>query len=883
MRILLTLNALSLVILAFSAAFASTEIPGDDPMMLGVVVLKVTPEYYVDIGDRAVYRLGVDLIDRFMDDIDAVRIERAYPHCLPPVPGGTNLAPIYYMYFSESLSVNDVCRDLLKLPCIEYAEPWWIHSTFPAPNDPLRDQQYGLNLCDANEAYEISTGDRRVPVAIVDTGVDLDHPDLERNIWVNPFEDLNGNGVIENNERNNRDDDNNGVVDDFYGWDFVNRNNNPNDTYGHGTHCAGIASAVTNNEVGIASVGYRCSIIAVRVGSAQSIPFGYQGIEYAVRVSAKVISCSWGGSQGGGQGRDVINYAVENDILVICAAGNYNSTRRHYPAGYDNAIAVAATDANDRKAGFSNYGAWIDISAPGVHVLSTYMGGGYRTMDGTSMACPFTASVALLIRSVYPDIMYNAARGYLLYGAEIIDDQNRGYEGQLGAGRINAHRSLMFGERPILVIKDVEVVEDENNNRHFEPGELVNLAVTISNSGGTNDAEEINVHLSTEDSTVTIINDSAELPDLRAGEEATNEDNPFEIEVAEDATPHSAQFTLRLTAEPTNIEITKRFGVLIGYSDVLIVDDDMGEENDLHYKMLIEETGRTWLSWDVSDIYSLDPDAMTQFPMIIWFTGNAEVYNDEPDLITLAYILEEGANILLVSNKIGDYEGNQEILETWFGARHEADSVGARIAFGVPGSPLAEADSMMLVGNDGSGEGRNSTTSMIPVDDADSLVFYKIRNQRDPTGCGAVYRIHPDTEARLMYFGFSLDGIATEAWYTRRSDVFGLICDWFMGDDDVISFDEDYLTPETAILDPAYPNPFNGMVRIDFHLPGETYYNLRILDLTGREVAVIRESTAVNGRNSAIWNSSGTPTGNYIVQLSIPGREPLTRKVALIK
>jgi len=286
----------------------------------------------------------------------------------------------------------------------------------------------------------------------------------------------------------------------------------------------------------------------VRVGPGPAITHGYQGIEYAVRAGAKVISCSWGGTGGGGQGRDAVNYAVENDVLFLAAAGNYNSSRRLYPAGYDNAIAVAATDAEDRKAGFSNYGAWVDISAPGVNVLSTHLNGNYQRMDGTSMACPLAAGVALLIRTLYPDIMLEAARGYLLYGAENIDDLNRDHIGQLGTGRINAYRSLVFGERPILTIQDVAIVEDDNDNHHLEPGERVSFTVSVSNFGGTSDAEEISITLSTEDPSITIHNNYAEFPDIGTGEDATNEDNPFEIEIEEDAAPHNVRFILRLEA-----------------------------------------------------------------------------------------------------------------------------------------------------------------------------------------------------------------------------------------------------------------------------------------------------------------------------------------------
>ncbi|MCF7809693.1 S8 family serine peptidase [bacterium] len=866
------------IVFLLAGGSLADDIPWECEWRPGVVVLRITPEYYVDTGDQSVERLGVVHIDQFMDDIQAISIERAYPYCLPPIKDGTDLAQIYNMYFPESFSVKEIAADLSKLAGVEWAEPWLIYREFPAPNDPHRDDQYGLDLCHANEAYEICTGNKETPVAIIDSGVDMNHPDLAANIWINPGEDLNGNGVIENDEINNEDDDRNGRIDDFYGWDFMSSDNDPDDTHGHGTHCAGIASAVTDNNLGVASVGHSCSIMAVRTGDGGYIYYGYQGIEYAARNGAKVISCSWGGYQSGNAEMNVISYAVEHDAMVLCAAGNENTSAISYPAGYENAIAVAATNSNDRRANFSNYGDWVDISAPGVAIASTYPGNRYVYMDGTSMACPFAASVAVLIRACYPDYTVAEATALLLDGADDINVNN------IGAGRINAYESLALGDRPMLVIEEMEIDNDDNDNGRIEPGESAEIIFSIENSVRGTETEELWLTLSTDDNSIAIENEIIEFPNLGPGEDFSNEDEPFVITMNEDAIAHTTFFTLTVTAEPRQVEIITEYEVIIGYPNILLVDDDSGQEVDEYYKTSIEEMGLGWVNWDVSKKSSPGFDYLNEYPMIIWFTGDSEEPLDELDLIQLTYALEDGANVMLVGKKIGDSELNQELLENWFGARHETDSVRARFAFGLPGTPLESAESMILFGNDVNSDALNSPTSMIPINDADSLLIYRSLEDREPNGCAAVYRIHPETDAHLMYFGFSFESIAERDGYTPRHEVMRLIYNWFMNiEDNAVNFDDFNATPLTLALDAAYPNPFNGFVSLDFTLPYSVEYKLTISDFNGREISIIASGSGSVGNHQAVWNAEGTPSGTYFARLSAAGHAPVERRLVLVK
>ncbi|MCF7809694.1 S8 family serine peptidase [bacterium] len=872
------------VLIIVSIQTFAGELPSDGEYFPGVVYIKLSPEWYVDTRNETVNRLGIEHIDSYMDDISADSIKRAYPFCLPPVKNGTDLSSIYLIYFPESISVKSVCNDFERLTGVVYSEPKYIHHIDPAPNDPRRNQQYGLDLCEANLAYGITTGDSRVVIGIVDTGVERYHPDLAANTWINPGEDLDRNGSISDFERNDHDDDNNGKVDDFYGWDFPSNDNDPDDVMWHGSHCAGIASAVTNNGEGVASVGYSCSIMAVRVGSAASITHGYEGIEYAVRAGADVISNSWGGGARSDQEQDVIFYAAENDVVVFAAAGNTGSSQRHYPAAYDSITAVAATDDEDVKADFSTYGNWVDISAPGVQVLSTVRNGGYSRENGTSMACPFAAGVALLIRAAYPDLSREEVLHLLFDGADNIDFLNDRFEGQLGVGRINAFQSLVNGDAPRLSVGVLEITHDDNGNNHLESGETISLVASIMNRDGGTQTESLTASISSDDSLVTIISEFAELENINADEETSNADNPFIVEIAEHVEAHNIKFTLTVNAQPVGIEIEKEFKIPVGHADVLLVDGDGGTEIDTFYTNSLDDEGYSWLIWDTSNPYKIGSQAMLEFPLIIWITGNTYKPAGDAERERMLTALEGGTDMWLISNRIGDDEANREMLETWFGAHHEEDSVGARIAYGLPETPVAMVDSMVLEGADGSGLGKLSPTSIVPVEDADSLFYYKIREQHDwSSGCGGVYRIHPETGAYLMYLGFAFDGVSTGQWFATRQDVFRLILDWFALNDNAVPNDLYLPVPSSYAICSAYPNPFNGKVRIEFQLPVSSEYLLSIFDLTGREIRTISEGIGNAGLNTVVWNAIDMPSGSYVIRLSTPGRESIERQIVLLK
>ncbi len=320
-------------------------------------------------------------------------------------------------------------------------------SASSVPNDPYFSRQWGLENTgqapfygtnnadiDASAAWGRTTGSSAVIIALVDTGVDYNHPDIAANIWQNTADPING-----------VDDDRNGYIDDYRGWNFVSRNNNPMDDNGHGTHCAGIMAAVGNNNIGIAGVAWNAKIMPLKFLNSSGSGYvsdAISAILYANRKGAHIISNSWGGN---GYSQSLKDALDASGAVIVCAAGNDNGVNNdqvpEYPASYScsNVISVAATTSTDTLAGFSNYGpSSVDLAAPGATIYSTYKGS-YQYLSGTSMATPFVSGVAALIKAANPSYTAAQIKSRLL---STVDSLPALSGKVVTGGRINAAKAL---------------------------------------------------------------------------------------------------------------------------------------------------------------------------------------------------------------------------------------------------------------------------------------------------------------------------------------------------------------------------------------------------------------------------------------------------------
>jgi subtilisin family serine protease len=406
-------------VVAFSSALlvAFTLSAGSSPATTRVA--RVVPDELIVGFDR-----GASEAERTtaLEDVSAHvrRSFRPIGAALVSVPGGTE---------------GQAAERLRRNPHVRYAEPNGIISADTldtVPNDPAFGQLWGLDNTGqtvnfvagtagadiaATRAWGVSTGSRNVAVAVVDSGIDYNHPDLAANIWINPGENCPGcrnNGI---------DDDHNGYVDDWRGWNFLDGSNDPSDDNGHGTHVAGTVGAVGNNGVGITGVDWAVSLIPVKFIGADgtgTLADAVSAILYASENGARIINASWGTSENSEALLDAIRVADTAGSLFVAAAGNSftnTDTSPNYPSSYDvpNVISVAATDNQDQRAWFSNYGASsVDLGAPGVGIYSTWPGASYQYLDGTSMAAPHVSGTAALVDAAYPNATAVGTKALLL-------------------------------------------------------------------------------------------------------------------------------------------------------------------------------------------------------------------------------------------------------------------------------------------------------------------------------------------------------------------------------------------------------------------------------------------------------------------------------------
>jgi serine protease len=311
---------------------------------------------------------------------------------------------------ADGVGVSSAVATLSKDSAVVYAEPNWIQHATVVPNDPLQGDQWGWGVIDAYEAWDIETGNPSIVVNVIDTGIDLTHPDLVGNIWTNALEAAGAPNV---------DDDGNGYKDDIHGWNAVANNGNPQDDNDHGTHCAGTIGAVTQNGEGVAGLNWHTSVLSCKFlnASGSGSTFDAQEcVDYIIATKnagsadIRVSSNSWGGGGSSASMRDAIQAAVNAGILWVNAAGNDSSNNdclaaTAYPSSYniDGIISAAATTSSDDIAYFSNFGSsTVDIGAPGYGIWSTVKDGLYASFSGTSMACPHVSGVAALALAANP-------------------------------------------------------------------------------------------------------------------------------------------------------------------------------------------------------------------------------------------------------------------------------------------------------------------------------------------------------------------------------------------------------------------------------------------------------------------------------------------------
>ncbi len=517
---------------------------------------------------------GLPSFDRLAAQYGIVELQQMHADLKDPTwnDNGLYLQNTYRLILKSDDQIDSAVEALAQDTNLVYAELEGIVRSKFVPNDPLVTQQYTHARIQSYDAWDYIQGSFDVKVAITDSGVKWNHPDLRANIWVNPNESpgmtinwdagtiSGGNGV---------DDDGGtyGKVDDLIGWDFYNNDNNPMQTYvanDHGTHVAGCAGAVGNNAVGVVGTSPIVSIISCKGASntapSSGISYAYEQVRYAAELGAQIVNCSWGSTGTGAYPNSIVNYATTMGALVVAAAGNENTEHsasyQDYPADCTNALCVASTGQNDIKSSFSDYGAAIDICAPGEGILSTIIASnGYDAYDGTSMASPVAAGVAAMVKALHPELTPSQLMQRLMATADYIYDANPNYVDKLGAGRINAFTATMYDKIPNITIDDKMVEEFSGDGDGVpNPGDVIRLKVSLNNyldpfTGlAWLTATNLQANLTCSYPGVTIIDGTASYGNLGPGSTMWNNNQPFKFQTVSTLPSEPIPFELVLTA-----------------------------------------------------------------------------------------------------------------------------------------------------------------------------------------------------------------------------------------------------------------------------------------------------------------------------------------------
>ncbi len=485
-----------LFLLIFASASFAINYPGlnqnkPEPFVIDNI-LTIQFEDNVDLEVSSKMQRGFGLVsfnlpslDNLLSKYGVVDAKKIFPmeKNKPATNSGmVDLTRYYELTFSKGVDIQQVINELSQNPNLRMAEEVWAMPVDAVPNDPLWTNQWAMSSPgpDPNfySAWDYETGSDSIKFALIDTGILYKHQDLEGNVWVNPGEDLDGDGVVfDEDDFNGIDDDGNGLIDDVIGYDFFSglsggvwpgedagtRDNDPSDFNGHGTHVAGIAAAMNNNGIDVTGAaggwfgGHRSyrgiRIICTRMGATGTDGRGYvnsndaaAAINYSVNMGVHVINASWG---GGSTSAAAANNAVAAGVTFTHAAGNDDSNSPDNIDGISAVISVASTGpSSDNKSSFSNWGNWVDVAAPGSDILSTYSFSytpGTASIGGTSMAAPMVSGLALLIRSQMPSLSGAQVDSIILATADSLAlyTANPLYQGLLGSGRIDALAALV--------------------------------------------------------------------------------------------------------------------------------------------------------------------------------------------------------------------------------------------------------------------------------------------------------------------------------------------------------------------------------------------------------------------------------------------------------
>lgn len=802
---------------------------------------------------------------------------------------------IYYFRLPEVYDMNVIAAEFEKDHSVEYATPNIVYRTHIVPNDPRYETQWGLKKILAAEGWDMSKGSSSSITGFIDSAVEWTHEDLEGGLWINPEEDLNGNGVFDTfpdgsgGDLNWYDDDGNGFDDDVIGWDFLGWDWDPRpdamEGSQHGTNTYGIANAVTDNAIGVSGLAWECVGMAFRCGSADAI-FTAQAVQamyYAVGEGAHVLNNSWGSYTPNPSVNAVVQFAHSQGLVIVASAGNDNSSAVHYPSGYANVIAVGATDSNDRRSSYSNYGAWVDCMAPGDAIMTTTWHGGYESTYGTSVSGPFVTGLVALVRGQHPSWTNTQIENQILShcGCDSIDHLNPGYEGMLGWGRINVFKTLGTSVKSnVYMVGDVTVLDGGTGDGDGRPekGERDSLVVWLKNEECWLNALSVQATLSTSDTGIYMVDSTVIFPPLANGDSANNSSMPFVFDVSPSFEAHKVTFNLAINTSPSSYHTEDSFTLMVGHPDVLLVDDDGGAGYEPFFEDPLDYISVAYDEWDRSTQGDVGA-ALADYCLVIWFTGDQVdstlTTQEQTDLQTF---LDAGGLLFITGQNIGQDIGSDPFYTNYLHASFDLPTTNDKLLYGVTGDEIGDGLTLLTAGSPGAGN-QTSQDVISPLAGADSVIMY------GPADCAAIK--YDSGTYKVVYFGFGFEGIASRpaqgydnSWLVMREIIKWLGCPAVGIEEEV-----DVRAPisRTHFFHIA-PNPFSRATTIEFALGGESRdgrMRLGVYDAAGRLVETLIDGLS-KPKLSMSFDASDLPSGVYFLRLDT-SEESLCRKMVVVR
>ncbi len=775
----------------------------------GIVIVKLKPQ------NSQLQKIdAASTLNQLQSNYRIAAPEQLFPTTLTKkkMIGVEELERIFTFQVYGATDVEALSKKIAQDPSVEYAQPDYLMYADFVPNDPLYAQVYPLGIVKAEQAWDIQKGDSTVVIAVIDTGVDWDHPDLAAAIWNNKNE-IPNNGI---------DDDANGFIDDIRGWDFVNigpgaaagedsitEDNNPMDFNGHGTHVAGIAAGVTNNGVGISSLGGGCKIMPIRIGwhTASGQGTGYtssmaKGFVYSANNGASVANLSFGSDAVAAEGA---RYAFKNGVVVCHSAGNSNTDVAGAVGALPEALSIAATNSVDGKASYSTFNKSVDISAPGGDFSSGNLKGflstvvtpsslytsAYVEFQGTSMAAPFVAALAGLIKSKNKSWTPAQIMFQITGTADNIEGNLiAGHKGKMGAGRINALRALSetpSAALPKLVFIDYKINDavGGNGNGILEPGENAKIIVTVRNEWG--DAQNLSATLSATHWTTNVTKANSNFGLFYGiskidSSQRGNLNDEFTIAISADAIPQVIPFTVTFNAAGGYTQQFS-FNITLG-SRLLLVDDDDGSVNvENYYTSVLNTLGTVYDIWDRSKQGAPPFSVLQNYQAVIWSCEWAFPSLDAADRTSISTYLNSGGKLFLsgqdVAWDLGDPTGpefvassgaSKTFLETYLKAKYVDDDALHGTLQGVASDTIGNG--LTIVRNQ---PGRASTNQYPDVIDTTGGSVYSFKYSGGSfVGRGGAILFSKNY--KLAFFGFG--GFESITDSTKRVEVMERMLKW---------------------------------------------------------------------------------------------------------